>query len=164
MSKIIVEDGTQVANANSYVSTGFLIKYAADRGVSLDKSPSVLLISAMDYVEYLNYKGYRVSEEQALQFPRYEVPKDERYNYDSDEIPKELQEGLCEVAMAIDAGNDPLQDICRTTIKEKVGEIEVQYKESSASTTIVRKINNKLAKLLEGGSGSGSIMFSVDKA
>ncbi len=53
---IVVEDGTQVAGANSYVSESDLTTYASDRGVALSETESVLIIKAMDYLNTLRYQ------------------------------------------------------------------------------------------------------------
>lgn len=151
MATIIVEDGTIVSGANSYVSEAELTTYATDRGVTLTTSTAILLILAMDYVESLNFIGYQYTEDQALSWPRTNAVKDKIYFYDSNEIPQKLKGGLCEVALSIDAGNSPAADLERKTKREKVGDLEVEYSDASNSTVVVRKINNKLKDLVVGG-------------
>jgi len=158
---IIVEDGTIVANANSYVSTATLATYASDRGVTITGTQEDLLIKAMDYIESLNFIGLQLTEDQALSWPRSGARKKKIYWYDTDEIPADLIDALCETALAIDAGNSPLNDLERATSKEKVGDIEVEYKDGSASSVIVKKINAKLKDLI---SSDGGIGFNVGKA
>lgn len=160
---IIVEDGSIVANANSYVSVADLTTYGTDRGVTISAAnPEDLLIEAMDYIEALDFIGLQYTEDQALSWPRSGAVKKKLWQYDVNEIPQDLIDGLCETALAIDAGNSPIQDVDRTTIKEKVGDIEVEYKSSSASNTIVKKINTKLKDLL--AAGNSGINFVVSKA
>ncbi len=155
---IIVEDGTSVANANSYVSTAELTAYAAARGVTLASGAETLLIQAMDYIESLSFIGIKWTRDQALQWPRLSVVVD-GYTLDVAHIPQELKNGLMAAAIAIDAGNGPLINISRATKREKVGEIEVEYMDGAASVTVVRTINAQLWKLLAGGFG-----FKVTKA
>ena len=162
MATIVVEDGTIVSGANSYVSEADLTTYATDRGVTLSTSTAVLLILAMDYVESLDFIGYQYTEDQALSWPRTEAKKDGIYWYDSNEIPQKLIDGLCEVALAIDAGNSPADNLERATKREKVGDLEVEYMDSANSSVIVRKINNKLKDLLVNGLAGAS--FIVGKA
>lgn len=157
---IIVEDGSIVTGANSYVSVADLTTFATARGVTLVDDEEMLLIKAMDYIEQLAYKGVKRTRDQGLQWPRVDVYID-GYYFDSDEIPQQLKDGLCHAAIAIDEGNDPLADEVRKTIREKVGDLEVEYAPGSVSAVYNKKILNVLNKLLEGG---GSGMIKVSKA
>lgn len=161
---IVVEDGTVVSGANSYVSEVELSAFAAARNVTLsgDFTTEELLILAMDYIESLEFKGDKNTYTQTLQWPRANVIIDGYYN-NVDNIPTELKNGLMQTALAIDVGNSPLQNIPRKTIREKVGELEVQYAEGSSAVIIDKKIMAFLRKLLANG-GSGSGVIAVGKA
>lgn len=152
---IIVEDGSVVANANSYVSEAELTAFATARGVTLTTDEEVLLISAMDYIESLQYKGFKLTRDQYLQWPRSYVVVD-GWGIDSDTIPQELKNGLMQCAIAIDQGNNPLQDAPRSTKREKVGELEVEYMDNASSVVINKKILTSLQKLLANGGGASS--------
>lgn len=70
---LVVEDGTGVANANSYTSVANFQLYAQQRGLtvpSVGPDCEVLLIKAMDYLELILYKGYVKTSTQPLQWPR----------------------------------------------------------------------------------------------
>lgn len=162
VATIIVETGARVAGANSYISVANFQTYASDRGITISGTEEDLLIKAMDYLESLDYIGYRYTEDQALEWPRSDAVKKRIYWYDIDEIPQELIDAQCEVALAIDAGNGPIDDVARATKREKVGDLEVEYKDNSASTVVVRKINAKLKRLLV--AGSAGLDFIVSKA
>ena len=159
MATIVVEDGTVVAGANSYVTEAELTTYAADRGITLTAATVVLLIKAMDYIESLAFIGDKHKESQPLQWPRDEVYID-RYYIERETIPKELKNGVYTAALAIDAELDPLRIIERATKREKVDVIEVEYMDSAASQTIVRTISAALYKILRLG-GHGSSAFRV---
>lgn len=152
---IIVEDGSIVTGANSYVTELELTAFATARGVALTADEEVLLISAMDYIESLSFKGYKISRDQPLQWPRVSVIVD-GFNLDSNSIPQDLKNGLMQCAIAIDQGNNPLQDAPRSTKREKVGELEVEYMDSASSVVINKKILTSLQKLLAGGGGNAS--------
>lgn len=162
MATIIVEDGSIVPNANSYVSEADLTTYATDRGITLTAATDVLIINAMDYIESLDFIGYQLTEDQPLSWPRGNARKDDIYWYDTDEIPQDLIDGLCETCIAIDQGNDPSSLVERATKREKVGDLEVEYMDSASSTPINRKINNKLKDLVNGSISGAS--FVVSKA
>lgn len=150
MATIVVEDGTVVTGANSYISEADLTTYATDRGVTIAGTKADLLIQSMDYVETLGFKGVKNTDSQPLVWPRANVVID-TYLVATNEIPQLLIDGLAEVALAIDAGNSPLADVARKQQQVTVGSVSVTYATNSASSTTVRKINNKLAKLLKSG-------------
>lgn len=156
MAVIVVEDGTIVANANSYVSEANLTTYATDRGLTLVADESILLIKAMDYIESIGYKGVKVLSTQALQWPRYSVYLD-GYYFPSNEIPKELKQAQMAVAVSIDQGDDPLATIGQGVKREKVDVLEVEYMPGSSSAPIIKSITSSLWKLLSGG-GGGNVL------
>lgn len=133
---ITVEDGTIVANANSYVDHEELAAYAALRGVTLSAVQAdreVLLIKAMDWLDqYANqWKGTRTSTTQALEWPRYGVRLYSGQPYlDQNTIPAELKNLQMTVALAaIDVTLLPTHDTTRKgqVIREKVDVLEVAY-------------------------------------
>ncbi len=158
---IVVETGSIVNGANSYVSETELTTYAIARGITLVGDEEELLINAMDYIESLAFIGLKWTRDQDLKWPRSDVWID-GYYIDSDTIPNELKNGQMAVAIAVDQGNGPLKTIDRQTKRERVGELEVEYMDGSSSTPIVRTINSSLAKLMKNG-GQGQ-MFKVIKA
>lgn len=143
---IIVEDGTGVANANSYVSVADLEAFAAARGITIVGDPEVLLIKAMDYIESLDFCGHKVSSTQSLSWPRYGVKVDGFY-YPAAYIPPELKNALMQTALSIDAGVDPLSTIPRVIKSASVGPMSVTYADDS-ETENIRRINASIAKLI----------------
>lgn len=156
---IVVEDGTIVTGANSYVTSAELTTYATDRGVTITGTNAVLLIQAMDYIEAQNYKGYKSTAAQPLVWPREAVYID-GYLFDNDDIPEQLKNAQMATALAIDAGNSPYAVIERQTESERVDVIEVRYQKGSVSNPIDPSINQSLRKLLNGGQGN---VFTVSK-
>jgi hypothetical protein len=150
---IVVEDGTIVSGANSYVSEADLEAFATARGITLTADPAILLIKAMDYIESLGYKGYKSSSTQELQWPRYGVYVD-GYCIDSDVIPTALKNGLMQTAISIDEGYDPTATLTQAVKRERVDVIEVEYMDGSSASPIIKKINLSLSKLLSGYGGS----------
>jgi len=72
---LIIEDGTGIEDANSYVTLAEFIDFASLRGVTLPVEASdqeILLIKASDYLLMFegDYQGKRKSSTQALSFPR----------------------------------------------------------------------------------------------
>lgn len=153
MATIIIEDGSNVAGANSYITQVELSTYAADRGVTIASADTkLLLIESMDYLESLAYIGLKRNLTQPLQWPRLDVVVD-GFILDADSIPQLLKDGQAEVALAIDDSQSPLANIDRLTKSVGVGSgaVSVTYADNSQATTIVRKISAKLNKLLING-------------
>jgi hypothetical protein len=128
----IVEDGTGLANSNSYVSVADADSYFADRGVTtwtgIDAVKQGALVRATSFIDvtfrqrFTGYRGKR--HQQALEWPRIgayydngmpQVPPDgffygigyRLYEYepiDPATIPKELKNATCEAALRELAG------------------------------------------------------------
>lgn len=158
---IVVEDGSIVAGANSYVSEAELTAYATQRGVTLTGTEESLLIKAMDYLETLDYIGEKKTADQPLQWPRTNAYID-GYLFASDEIPKELKSAQMALAISIDSGTDPMATIERATKREKVDVIEVEYMDNASSVAIITSVNRMLRKLLSGATGGSA--FRVVRA
>ena len=157
MATIVVEDGTIVAGANSYVSAADLSTYATDRGITIAGTAAVLLIQAMDYIEQLPFQGMKYTSGQALQWPRGGVYID-GYYVDTETIPQLLIDAVCEVALAIDADNNPLDVIERQVASESVGPISVTYVTGAYDQTYLTAVQNKLSKLLIGGRAINAVV------
>lgn len=134
---ITVEDGSIVADANSYVTHEELAAYAALRGVSLSADQSVreiLLIKAMDWLDqYANrWKGDRTDDDQVLEWPRINVVLYDSGPYlGQNTIPAELKNLQMTVALAaIDVTLLPTHDIGQkgSVIEETVhGAVTLKY-------------------------------------
>lgn len=129
---VIVEDGSIVASANSYVTRAELIAFAAARGVTVadEDATDAHIVSATDYLETFSaqYKGDPVSRTQELSFPRSNVVID-GFEWNDSEIPRQLKLAQMQVALEIRAGEDPLNPTAALpVIKERVeGAVEVAY-------------------------------------
>jgi hypothetical protein len=157
---IVVEDGTIVTGANSYVTEAELTAYATARAYTLVSTAAVLIIKAMDYIEGQSFIGIKSTEDQPLAWPRNYVYID-GYAVDSDEIPQELKNAEMATALAIDAGNSPMAVISPQKEKAKVGPVEVTYKNGGVSNPIDPAVSNALKKLVLGG---GANQVRVNKA
>ena len=123
---LIVEDGSIVPNANSYITAAQYISWADSRfGASRPTAPAdetaaePIILRGMDAFEGNSFQGSIVSCDQELQWPRYNVRID-GCNIDSDAIPKEVPKSLYEYCYAQETGSGALKTIDRKTTKEKV--------------------------------------------
>lgn len=138
---LIIEDGSIVASANSYVTLEEARARALTRGVTLSVDDTVLesqLLIAMDYLESFrnSYKGTKVSSTQALQWPRYNV-KIDGFLIEATVIPNELKYAQIQLAIEQANGVELLPNSTEAFIKrEKVGPIETHYSEKFGSVAI----------------------------
>lgn len=115
---LIVENGTNVPNANSYADLTYIRAYALNRGVTLsvvDADVEAMVFKSMDYIESVasNYQGTKTYTAptytpQSLQFPRSAIlyqsiyPRTANYlfnpylnpNYDPDFYPYVNYDGI----------------------------------------------------------------------
>lgn len=125
---LVIEDGTIVAGANSFVTRAQIIAYAAARGVVLpdEDATDINAILAMDFIFTQCFKGELVEDDQPLPFPRKGlVAGDEEPDFEY-QIPVGIVNA--QLQLALDAANgiilspssNPTGDLKRT----KVGPIE----------------------------------------
>lgn len=132
---IVVEDGTGVASANSYVTVAEARTYAENRGVTLsavDDEVAAMLIKAVDYLEAqcCRYQGAKVDENQALCWPRTGVYfGSSETEFASDAIPNNLKSAQNALAMAVNQGIDLLPNLLASdyVTEETVGPITTKY-------------------------------------
>ena len=134
---LIVEDGSCVQNANSYVSLEYADEYMRNTGrtawaAKSDDERRAYLINATKYIDrtysQVGWKGVKkYHRRQALCFPRVEL-----FDKDGDEvlgIPEELKQAVCEagfIATTVASLFD-IKDASGTVKKQKVDVLEVEY-------------------------------------
>jgi hypothetical protein len=153
---LIIEDGTGVVGANSYVSVAEFQAWLAARGYTITGNPEQLLLRAMDYIESLNYWGMPVICDQDLAWPRAWVPMDGCCYFNSNQIPEDLKTAQMQVARSIDAGVDPLSTLPRLVSSVTVGPISVTY-EKGSTAPIIRSSSAYLNKLVRNNYQSFSV-------
>jgi hypothetical protein len=164
---LIVEDGSIVANANSYVSDADYTAYAAARGKTIGASAAIRdqeLILAMDYIEShrAQFQGSKVSSAQALQWPRTGAYID-GFAIGSDEIPQELKSAQIEAAILANSTALLPSGNTQNVQSEKLGELQISYFQNGSWETLrTDSIDVYLDVLLDGD--SGIYTFRVDRA
>ena len=155
---LIIENGTVVANASSYVTLAEARAFALARSVTLsavDSEVESKCILAMDFLEALRdcFKGSKVGSVQALQFPRYGVQID-GFDVASNTIPKLLKDAQCQLVIELASGIDltPTDD-GKFLIREKVDVIENEWAPGGSNTPTLTKFDSIIAPLLKIASG-----------
>lgn len=146
---LVIEDGSVVSGANSYVTTDEYRTWANNRGLDVEAN-SLLersILRAMDYFEQLQFIGNKANENQPLQWPRTEALID-GYYADATEIPAPVKTALYEAIKVEIDGYSELNNLDRRTIKEKIGDIEVQYASNSENRTATPALTHALKKIL----------------
>lgn len=149
---LVIEDGSLVANANSYITVTAWDTWATDRGISHSHSDAKIshaILRAMDYFESLHFKGLKHTETQALQWPRDRVWIDS-YDVDSDEIPKEVKNAMYELTKIELDGDLPLNAQERQTESEQIGDIKVVYSNTAMMRKRTPAFNFAVRKLIHG--------------
>lgn len=144
----------------AYGTDSGLTSYATARGITLEGAESVLLTLAHDYIESLEYIGYKTEDDQADQWPRTDAFVD-NVELDKDTVPQDIIDAEYQVAIAIDQGNSPFATITPSIKSETVDTISIEYQDGASNRSFDPMINLKLRKYLIGGSvGSGNIGVS----
>lgn len=129
---IIIEDGSIVSGANSYVTRAELISYADERGTTVEDTADtdVLLIKAADFMETYDgrFVGSRVSADQLLAWPRQGAFL-RGFEVDEETVPKLVEQVQKEIALDLNAGVDLYNRSDRQIVtRERVdGAVEVEY-------------------------------------
>lgn len=175
---LIVEDGTGKVDAESYASVAQFRDYHTKRGNDIsgliDADIEALLRKATDYIQqtyYGRWAGYRNEENQALDWPRSYVPRDPSIQYPSpqqvttdvaayyypfNEIPLQLIQATCELALKADA-EELLGEYGQVTKSEKVGRIEVEYDNHKTPNNTYPAIDRLLSRFMGVGTTGMSI-------
>jgi len=148
---LVIEDGSVVTGANSYVTLAEFKAWADSRDITYNADDNVLeaqILRAMDYIERLYFIGNKANENQPLQWPRTEALID-GYYADATEIPKEVKIAVYEATVVEAAGYSELEIQSRKTLRERVGDIEVQYAENSENRTITPALQYALNRIVQ---------------
>ena len=172
---LIVEDGTGLETAESYISVADADTYHTARGnettwTDLDVTvKEQLLRKATEYMvqEYrLRWKGVRATAVQALDWPRGLVERPDYayagmngyttisgdFYFPSNDVPVEVERACAELALR--AASAPLgPDLGAPVLREKIGPIDVEYAQGARQTTVYQAVDNMLAPFLKATGG-----------
>lgn len=152
---LVIEDGTGLTNSESYVDESYVDAYFLKRGNtewdSITNKESRIVL-AMDFIENnYTYIGTKLVSTQSLSFPRL-INGETVY-------PIAIKNALCELALKANSG-DLLQDTGKTTIREKVGTLEVEYDSNQDDLTSYNYVNKLLAPYLV---STSSFSYSISR-
>lgn len=164
---LIVEDGTGKTNSESYISVTDADTIHSNLGNTswgtlTTTVKEQLLRKATNYMVQtyrMKWAGYRKTVDQALDFPRYSVPRldtEALYAYyDSDSVPSEVRVACAELAFKA-YSEDLSPDMDRLTKREKVGQLEVEYDTINGMPyKVFRAVDSLLKPLLINNGANG---------
>jgi len=153
---LVVEDGTIVAGANSYVTLAEVRDYATTRNITVpaddaELEPHVHL--AMDWFEAEDIPSVRISAEQELNFPRVRMLLD-GVEYIDGAIPKLVKQIICEAACtSVTISLQP--QFAGTNLgqlrRNKVDVLEKEYFQATSNAAfrpILAKLDSMMRKLI----------------
>lgn len=161
---LIVEDGTSLDNAESYISVSDADVYHSTRGITIwdNATPTEkeqALRRATDYMvgEYrILWSGKRATITQALDWPRCGVKMDDFDGncrlYPNNVVPFEVRKACAELALRATMG-ELLEDTEQILIEDTIGPITKKYDPKSSQNKKYPQIVNYLkAYFFNGGS------------
>lgn len=160
---LIVEDGTGLANAESYLSVADLKSYADARGRSYAGKADTALENALriatNYVDTKwRYKGDRATALQALEFPRTSLIDWSGYSITG--IPGRLKNATAELALkSLTDDINADQDRGGKVVSESVGSVSISYAADAPAGRVYTLAMGFLQPYIRDGSVKGSPRF-----
>lgn len=158
----VVETGAGLSNSNSYASVAAADSYVADRGnadwaalTTIEKQQA--LIKATDYLEQTYreaWKGYRVTAEQSLSWPRSGVYVD-GFPVAANIVPNSVINACIEMAIRASAGENLIADLGQQVVREKVDVIETEYAKYGSPAERYPAVNRMLLAYLMSSTSDG---------
>lgn len=169
---MIVENGTGLPNADSYVSVEYADDYFSARGVSgwdslSNEKKEQSLICATDYIDNIfQWYGKKATTEQSLRFPRVNIKDYE--GQDIVGVPNCLKQAVCDAANILSNGTELFQKKNENgdVVSETITTLSFTYSKSdkseqTTSTTLYDSINTKLRGLFRESSQNKVISGKV---
>jgi hypothetical protein len=150
---IVVEDGSGLANAETYISVADATSYFTKRGKGdawdevEDKEAALRLATEYMLAVYRPlWAGARVTDTQALDWPRVDVPRLDSAGgyrtypsyYAQNVVPEEVKRACAELALKTPNGDLLIDQEARQVKREKVGPLETEYFDGASGGEQIR--------------------------
>lgn len=128
---LIVEDGSGVSDANTYIDLDYIHTFAENMGLALpstDEEVKSLILQAMVFMENQKYQGMKSNASQALKWPRSLVRAD-GYDLPNNVIPEDIKRAQAQSAFLISEEVELMPTVSAGAIvtEETVGPITTKY-------------------------------------
>jgi hypothetical protein len=154
---VVVENGSLVANANSFVTRDDVLAYCQNRGYTFSIGDTALadaaVIKGADWLKNtmrLSYRGALISAAQTMPWPRQDASFYRGPDIPSTMIPQCVKDAQCELVYRAFAGTNLQPDLARggQTKREKLDVLEVEYFPGAPSETVLQSVLGMLAPVL----------------
>jgi hypothetical protein len=157
--QFVVEDGTGLSNATSYVAEADADQYFDNRpnhasisywSAASSAEKQGALVEATAYLDshYIWASGVKTAKANALDWPRLGAYDAEGYEILTTEIPQRLQDACCELAIRILAGETLMGDTSPLLDSAQIGPLSVDFASGSPQTTSYTWVNELLRGLI----------------
>lgn len=153
-----VEDGTGLADANSYISLADADGYHAEVGntewsdaTASDREAALITATRwLDSRYRTRWIGTRGSRAQALDWPRWDAFDADRYQIVG--VPREVQHATAEAALFVIQGEDLNAPLERggAVVREKIGPIDTEYATGAPAGTVYPSVTSLLRGVVHG--------------
>jgi hypothetical protein len=162
---LIVEDGTGLSTADSYISAAaatarHLALGNTDWAILTDAEKEQALRRATVYMEQAyrtRWVGCRAHQTQALSWPRYISELVDDIYIAGDVLPADIANACADLALKAAAG-ELNADLTRGVVRKKVGPLETEYDRNSPQSVRYRAIDMALAPYLKGSSAMATLV------
>jgi hypothetical protein len=151
---LIIENGNQIPNANSYVSDVEYTDYATAKGLTVAATPELREVDLLAGIDYIlsrepSLQGNRVSATQSMTYPRTGVYL-HTFLLANDAIPTTLKNAQMEAAAYSTSGALLSNSVMSNTQKEKLDTLEVTYFKGGQKFNVnLQRVNAHLQPLMK---------------
>lgn len=159
---LVIEDGTNVSGANSYVTDNEYVSYASARGMTISTTSvarQIELIEAMDYLfnKESSMRGVRTLDAQTNIYPRENVYI-RGVLLANNAIPTELKNAQMEAGIAAYSFDLLRNESIGNVQKKKLDVMETSYFDGGSwEVSRVERVDNYLKPLLTSGNFSKTV-------
>jgi len=148
---LVVEDGTALANSNSYGNTTSADAYYVDMGYSETSTDGSLIRGArgLDDRYRLLLKGEKTTSGQAMAWPRDGMEDEDGNSIGANEIPNQWIYAAFEMARALAADQTATAD--SSVKRAKAGSVEVEFSSPLFQRSILSKVDELVVPYITGG-------------
>lgn len=157
---LVVENGTGLPTANTYISIADADTYHGDRGNTawadaIISAKEAALIKATQWLDGMYRKrwlGKRLTAVQMLGWPRAGAVDHEGYELPSHEVPIRVGYAVAEVALLVVVGQDinPVLERGGRIKREKIGPIETEFADGAPAREEFTIVSDLLRGLVRG--------------
>lgn len=159
---LVVEDGTGLATAESYISAADAVTYATNiygasdtfvvASLTVQEIALRRAAQTLDAIYSERWKGIRIKGGQGLDWPRSSIFDDDGFAVASNSVPQGVQRAQVELARRLNAGTDPLSDEKRggAVRRQTVGPISIEYMDRASAGVEIPVVERLLADFIAG--------------